>query len=95
MKEQDFGDRNVPWTQDWSRYLDKNGFPPIVDAEATASDDRVTVDPVAPTDDGTSVTFYVTQDGMTSTKAVAITVHVTLAGGTELEQDFWILFTNI
>jgi hypothetical protein len=66
----------------------------ITAATATCDDDRVTVDSVTVTDDGTSVTFHVSQDGITEATTITITVAVTLSDDDEDERNFEILVTD-
>jgi len=92
-QQQDF-DAEITWTQDWANHLAANGDLTIASAAATADLEQVTVGTPVVGDDSTSVTFKVTQDGLTAPAVAIITVHVVLSNDDEDERDFSIQFTN-
>jgi hypothetical protein len=87
-------DAAITWTQDWAKHLTLNGNLTITTATATCADIRVTVDDATVTDAGTSVTFRVSQSGITSPTVVVVTVAVALSNGDTDERDLGIQFTN-
>lgn len=85
---------SITWTQDWATHLSRNGSETITTATATCTDDRVTVENTTVTDNGTSVTFRVSQTGIDTPTDITVTVHVGLSNDDEDERAFGIRFTN-
>ena len=84
----------ITWTQDWTDHLAANGLTITGAPTATCSTPGVTVTSPTLTGGGTSVTFKVSQTGITVPTPVTIAVGVTLSNGDTDQRDFRIQFTN-
>jgi hypothetical protein len=82
----------ITWTQDWSAHLTLNGGLTIASATAVCTDARVTIAQV--TAAATTVTFRLSQAGITTSTVVAVDVTVTLSNGDTDQRRFAIQFTD-
>lgn len=84
----------ITWTSDWTAHLAGNGALTISSATATCSTPGVTVASTTVTGAGKSVTFKVSQTGITTPIRVFIVVAVTLSNGDTDQRNFPIQFTD-
>ena len=94
MSESQDYSATITWTQDWADHLAANGLTITGTPTATCVTPGVTVASTTLTGGGTSVTFKVSQTGITVPTRVPVVVTVTLSNGDTDQRDFWIQFTN-
>jgi hypothetical protein len=86
---------SITWTQTWAAHLVANGSAfTISSATATCSTPGVTVASTTVTGSGTSVTFKVSQTGLTVPTTVNVVVTPTMSNGDIDQRNFPILFTD-
>ena len=86
----------ITWTQDWSAELSQPALSGVTisSATATCTTSGVTVASVSVTGAGTSVTFKVSQTGITTPTTVQVVVAVTLSNGDNDQRNFGVQFTD-
>ena len=89
----------ITWTQDWAAHLAVNNASPFTISSATAVPTQptgatVTVASTTVTDAGSSVTFRVSQAGLTTPTLVNVVVTASMSNGDTDQRNFAIQFTD-
>jgi len=94
MPSQDYS-ATITWTSDWTAHLAANGNTfTISSATATCITPGVTVASTTVTGSGKSVTFKVSQTGITVPTPVIVVVAATMSNGDVDQRNFNIQFTD-